>query len=158
MYIPTIKKHYEDNHRRLVKKMSFRAGAPQDGEDVVQEAYYRAIKYQRSFDGSNFDRWFNTILNNALREHKNNQKGYSTQESEENEEESVQCTFYPSKVMAEVYSMIERRPAIQAEVLMLYFHQEYTARDISKILPHSYAQIHQIIQRFRNELKDTYRE
>ena len=156
MLVPTIEKHYKENFQHLCKRMSFRAGSKENGEDVIQEAYLRALKYQRSFDGTNFNRWFNTILNNSLREYKNNEKGYSTPESEENEEESVQCAFYPSKVMAEIYGMVEGRPAPQSDILMLYFHQEYTARDISKILPYSYSQVHQTIQRFRNELKDIY--
>lgn len=158
MLIPTIEEHYKANRQRLVKRMTFRTGTKEDAEDVIQEAYYRAIKYQRSFDGSNFDRWFHTILTNCLREHKNFMKGYSVAEYEENDEEAVACPFYPSKVMAEIYEMVEKRPASQSEILMLYFHQEYSARDISKILPLSYSMIHQTIQRFRNELKEIYKE
>lgn len=156
MLIPTIEKHYQENFKKLVKRMSFRAGTVQDGEDVVQEAYTRAIKYQTSFNGTDFNRWFSTILNNALREHKNNEKGYSQIDSDETNEETVDCRFYPAKVMTEIMQMIDKRPEVQSEILKLYFQQEYTARDISLILPYSYAQIHQTIQRFRNELKEVY--
>lgn len=158
MLIPLIEEHYRANRQRLVKRLSFRAGSHEDGEDIVQEAYYRALKYQKSFDGSNFDRWFNTILVNTLREHKNAMKGYSTAEYDENEEEAAPCVLMPRRIMLEVFASIKQRPAAQQEILMLFFEQEYTAKDISKILPYSYAQVHQTIQRFRNELKEVYKE
>jgi RNA polymerase sigma factor (sigma-70 family) len=157
MYIPIIEQHFIENRRKLVKKMGFRAGTPEDAEDVVQEAYARAIKYQKSFDGTNIDRWFHTILNNVLKEFKNTQKGYSTVEYEEEEDQAVEY-IYPTRVMAEIYEMIDKRPVVQKEILTLFFTQEYSAKDISNILPSSYSQIHQVIQRFRNELKEIYRE
>jgi RNA polymerase sigma factor (sigma-70 family) len=158
MAIPTIEEHYVANRQKLVKRMSFRAGSPENGEDVVQEAYERALRYYRSFDGSNFDRWLSTILNNVLKEFKNNEKGYSTVEYDEEEAEGVDCTNYSGHVMAQVYQRIERQKPIPREILMLHFHQEYTATDISRITDYSYAQVHQTILRFRNELKEDYRD
>ena len=158
MAIPAIEQHYINNRQKLVKRMSFRAGSPENGEDVVQEAYERALKYHRSFDGTNLDRWISTILNNALREFKNNEKGYSNAVYDEEEGEGVSCSNYSGHVMAQVYQKIDNLKPIPREILMLYFHQEYTATDISRITEYSYAQIHQIIQRFRNELKEDYRD
>lgn len=157
MLIPTIEEHYVANRQRLVKRMSFRAGSPENGEDVIQEAYTRALKYWRSFNGDNFDNWFSTILNNTLREFKNTEKGYATAEFHEDEVEGSPCTIYPSRIMAQIYEMIDGRSEVQREVLMLFFYQEYSAMDISHITPYTYSQIHQIIQRFRNELKELYK-
>jgi RNA polymerase sigma factor (sigma-70 family) len=158
MLTPTIEKHYRENYRKTVKRMSFRSGLLEDAEDIVQEAYYRALRYQRSFNGEDFNRWFATILNNCLREHKNNEKNHVSVDIDDMDEEEVACAFYPSRIMAEILGMIEGRPPVQAEILTLYFHYEYSARDISRVLPHSYAQIHQTIQRFRNELKEIYND
>lgn len=158
MYTPTIEKHYVDNRQRLMKKMTFRAGTHEAAEDVLQEAYYRALRYQNSFDGSNFGKWFSTILNNSLREYKNVEKGYSLEEFVEEDAEGFSCRHYPDQVMREVFDLIETKSEVQKEVLGLFFRQEYSAMDISRITDYSYAQCHQIIQRFRNELKDLYRE
>ena len=156
--IPMIDEHYRANYGRLIKRFTFRAGTVWSAEDVVQEAYTKAIKYYRSFNGDNFDKWFSTILNNCLREFKNEEKGYSSVEYEDEEGEGVACSLYPARVMAEIYELIETKSLVQIEVLMLYFHQEYTAKDISLLTTHTYSQTHQIIQRFRNELKDLYGE
>lgn len=156
--IPLIEKSFRENYNKTLKRMSFRAGTVWAAEDVVMEAYYRALKYQRSFDGTNWDRWFSTILNNTLREHKNQEKGYTPVEFDEDEDEGTQCTNYSGHVMAQVYELIQTKSLIQIEILMLYFHQEYTARDISRVTEYKYSQIHQIIYRFKQELKDLYHE
>lgn len=151
-----IEQHYRNNHRKLLKRMMFRAGTEWDGADVVQEAYCRALKYIKSFDGSNFDRWFNTILNNTLREYKNTEKGFSTTTFEEEEMGGTACHYMSDRVIGEINDLIKTKSVVQIEVLDLYFKHGFTAKDISTVTGHSYANSHQIIQRFRNELKDLY--
>jgi len=156
MSIPAIEQHYLKNRQRLVKKMTFRAGSPQNAEDIIQESYYRALKYYNSFNGEDFNKWFSTILNNCLREFKNIEKGYSLDEFNEEDAERIHCTFYPSQIWVQVFQRIHQKSPDQREVLILFFKYEYSARDISHITDFTYAKIHQIIQRFRNELKEIY--
>ncbi len=151
-----IHKHYTECSVRLMKRLYFRAGDVWSAEDVLQESYARALKYWGSFNGDNFEKWFNTIMNNSLREFKNMEKGYSAIEYDDELGEGTACPQYHARVMAQVYELIDTKSLVQIEVLTLYFQQEYTARDISHVTEYSYSQIHQIIQRFRNELKDLY--
>lgn len=160
MDIPSITKHYVANRERLTKRISFRIGNNFHGaEDIVQTAYERAVRYHRSFSGDMFDKWFSQILNNSLREYQNQERGY-VQPNEDDEEiaESVACPHYPGHIMHEVFELIETKSENQKEVLNLFFQQEYSAIDISRITAIPYGTAHQIIQRFRNELKDLYRE
>jgi RNA polymerase sigma factor (sigma-70 family) len=151
-----IEQHYLKNHVKLVKKFSWRAGTIQGGEDVVHEAYYRAIKYWKSFSGDDFERWFGTIINNCLREYKNAEKGFSIVHEEADEEESYECTNYYKHLMRDVLKLISTKSEIQQEVLSLYFKQQYSPKSISEITNIRYKACHQIIQRFRNELKELY--
>lgn len=153
-----IEEHYQANRSKLVKRMTFRSGTEWDAEDIVQEAYARAIKYVASFDGRNFDNWFNTILNNSLREYKNSEKGFSTSSIEEEEElEGAPCNQYNKLIVEEIYEIINTKSENQIEVLTLFFQNGYTGRDIARITNHTYAATHQMIQRFRNELKELYK-
>lgn len=154
---PAIEEHYIKNRQRLLKKLTFRAGSPEAGEDVLQEAYLRAIKYWRSYNGEGIDRWFSTIVNNALREYKNAEKGHILDEFDEEEADGTACTIYSDQVVAQIYDRIYRKSPDQREVLILYFQYEYSAKDISEITDFSYAKAHQIIQRFRNELKELFK-
>lgn len=153
-----IENHYITNRQRLVKRMSFRAGTPQAAEDIVQTAYERALRYHQSCDRSRFDQWFSMLMNNALRDMKNEEKGYSNIEITEEEAESLSCPHYPERIMAEIYELLDTKSEIQIEVLSLHLKQGYRAIDIARLTDHSYSKCHHIIERFRNELKDLYSE
>jgi RNA polymerase sigma factor (sigma-70 family) len=153
-----LEKFYVENRKKLVKRFLFRAGSEAGAEDVVQEAFSRALKYVNSFSGEDIDRWMSTILNNSLRAYKNEEKGYTPIDYEAEEENPTPEINYPRHVMREVYQLIQTKSLVQIEVLTLYFKQEYSAKDISNLTNYSYKMCHQIIQRFRNELKDLYGE
>lgn len=61
-----VDQHYRKYHDRLVRSL-WRVVGPDNAEDVVQEAYARALKYWSSFDAdvSTFATWFSTILKNT---------------------------------------------------------------------------------------------
>lgn len=137
--------------------MTFRSGTEWDAEDIVQEAFYLALKYHRTYDGVHFDQWFSTILNNALRKHKNIEKGHPNVTFEEEESEGTPCPQYPNHIMAEVERRISRRlPLEQREALHYHFVLHYSPREISEITSYSYAGALKLIERFRNELKEAY--
>lgn len=151
-----IEQHYRENFNKLVKRMAFRVGEEWGSQDVVHEAYARALRYIDSFDGRDFNRWFTTILNNCLREHKNNEKGLTHQSFDEDDVDGTPCTHYPDRVIQEISDLIDTKSVAQIEVLSLHFKQGYSARDISKITEHQYNAVFKMIMRFRNELRDLY--
>lgn len=158
MSVFDIETYFRENRQKQVKKMTFRAGSPEAAEDIVQEAYCRAIRYGDSFTGDNFNGWFSTILNNCLREFKSAEKGHIAEEFDEEQADGVSNGNYPRKVMNEVKELISEKNSLHQEVLTLFFEHEYTAKNISEVLDVRYSKCHQIIQRFRNELKERYRE
>ena len=158
MILRIIEEHYIANHQRLIKKMSFRAGTQWAGEDVVHTAYERAIRYRRDFTKEEFAKWFSMILNNALRDFQAEEQGYTPIDLDYEEEAETAFSNYPENIMKEIYELIDTKSVDQMEVLNLFFKHGYSARDIPAITYHSYAKCHQIIQRFRNELKELYRE
>ncbi len=150
-----IETHYRDNRFKLVKRMSFRAG--DYAEDVVQEAYARAIKYFSSYKPEySLDAWFSRILNNALKEHKNSEKGFAAMSFEEEEQDGIPCNRFAEKVVKEIYELIDTKSVVSMEVLTYHFRFGYSGKEISEISDHSYSNCHQIINRFKQELKDLY--
>lgn len=153
-----IEAHYVANYRRLMKIMTFRAGTEWDAQDVIQEAYARALKYYRGFTGKpdEFNRWFSTIINNTLKEYKNIEKGTAAESFEEEDAVGIPCSYITDRIMGEVYELIDTKSTVQIEVLTLHIKQGYSAKDISYITDVSYAAARQIVLRFRNELKELY--
>jgi RNA polymerase sigma factor (sigma-70 family) len=151
-----VEQHYIENQRKLLKRLQFRAGTEWDAQDVLHDAYERALKYIHSFKGDNIGPWFNTIMNNALREHKNASKGFATSSFDEEDEEGVPCNHYSERVVKEINDLIDTKSVVQMEVLKLHFQQDYSARDIARISEHSYNNCQKIIVRFKQELKELY--
>lgn len=159
MQVPDIETHYKNNFNKLVKKMSFRAGSVAAGEDIVQTAYERALRYRKSCDPNRFPNWFSMLLNNAFRDFKKEENGYSpAQDDDEEKSSDLSCPHFPNYLMQEIHELIQTKSEAQIEVLDMYFKYEYSAKDIAAITEYSYARAHQIIQRFRNELKELYGE
>lgn len=153
-----IEKHFQESRLKVLKKLAYQVGTPEGAEDVLQEAYYRALKYFSSYDGRNFDFWFNRIVRSCMIDYKNQEAGHFADEFEEESAEGTPCPTYPDHVMREVFELIDTKSEVQIEVLTLYFRCEYSATDISKITEHSYAQCHKIISRFREELRQLFKD
>lgn len=152
-----IEAHYKENYQRLMKRLTFRCGTQWDAEDVLQEAYARCLKYFKPEYVKNFNNWFTSVLNNTIRDHKAADRGSLVVSFEEEEVEGLPCTQYPDRVSIEIAALINSKPKQQAEVLNLYFQQGYTAKDIGQVVENiSYAAAHQMITRFKKELKELY--
>lgn len=158
MVVSPLEKHYTEHRGRLVKTYSFRLGSEQDAEDVVQEAYYRVLKYLNSFDGTSFDKWFSRIIKNCFLERKKELNGNFLEPLGDEEGEGEDGEEYSKHVMRNIYALIRSKNVVQKEVLWLHFNLQYTAKDISRVTDVSYANCHQIIGRFRREIKETLLE
>lgn len=156
MHVSEIEEHYRLNFNKFVKKMRFRAGTQEAGEDIVQTAYERALLYAKNCEPNRFGQWFSRILNNSFIDHMNAERGYAPVDAEA-EEEMIDCNSYPSHIVREIYELISTKSEAQIEVLTLHLKHGYSATDIHRQTDYSYAKCHQIIQRFRNELIELYK-
>ena len=158
MSVDIIEQHWRDNYQKLSKRLAWRTGSPASGEDVLQEAYYRALRYIDSYNPEgDFNKWFGTILRNCISEHHNSEKGYSAIIKDE-DDEGYECPAYDKHIMRDVYALLETKSPIQKEVISLYLKQEYTAKSISEITDYSYSRCYKIVHRFRAELKELYQD
>lgn len=147
-----LTEHYLKNHKKLIKRLSFTLGTIWDGEDCVHEAYANALQYKKSFkEDGDFSKWFNAILNNCIAKHRN--KDRTTYPPEDPEETLLEL---PSGLLEDVKALIDREPEGSKEVLRLHFLLDYTAMDVSKVTPHTYANAAKVIQRFRNKVRQIY--
>lgn len=152
--------HYKKNFSTLVQKLTRKAGTEWDSQDAVHDAYERGIKYYASYDPEKavFNVWFGRLLVNAVKDHVKKNKGHTDLEFDEELAEGTPCTHYTEKVEKEIRAKIaERKPHI-AEILNLYFHCGYSAKDISRIVDSSHVAINQTINRFREELRKEYKD
>lgn len=154
-----VEEHYTLNFNRLVVRLQFSAGSIHAAEDVLHDAYERALKYASSFSGDKFDGWFHTIIRNALRDYKRAEKGISDAvEVDEYDFVGAHCEGYSNKIWEELEDLIGRKSEAHAEVLRLYFYQGYSYKDISNVTDNTYFNAYRIVERFKEELVKRYKE
>jgi RNA polymerase sigma factor (sigma-70 family) len=154
-----IEKHYKHNYKSLVKRVKFRAGSQEDAEDVMQEAYCRALKYADTFEmGTEYHKWFSRIISNVIKDHIAEKYGHSNNHEEMDEEhhesilvEEVDNDF--SKILTDAIDKVENEE--HKEVLSLYFTWGFSLREINQIVDFNYKNIETIIMRFKKDFKGT---
>lgn len=156
-----IANHFEKNFDTLVKKVSGRAGGAYNAEDVVQEAYARALKYSDAFNEkyASFDTWFATILNNSLKDFKKDERHSGTfVELEEHHIFSDEDENYILALAERLSEEVEDQKGDVGQVLNMYFLLGYTRRDIRKVTELGRPLVDFYIKRFRDQMKEKYPE
>lgn len=157
-----IETYYTDNYNTFCKRFVGRAGSYENAEDIIQEAFARALKYSDSFDSSKreFGSWFNTICTNALRDFKNTEKMQGMSISfDETGPELLPEPFNTEKLVVkkEIHKRIMQKEESTRTVLDLYLYKGYMPSDIVAVTEHPRGTILSIIARFTREMKDWYK-
>jgi RNA polymerase sigma factor (sigma-70 family) len=154
-----IEDHYIKNHKRLVTLMSNRAGGRPNAEDIVQEAFTRAITFHKSFDPNQQEigAWFNTILNNALRTSKRTEKlmGMSVEYTDDMDEE-VEFSDWEENMIAKIKKDLAKETEIRRQVLQLYLFSQYKPREITQVLDVSNGYVRTLVKEFKKKMKLKY--
>lgn len=156
-----VEEFYIKHYRELCKRVSNRAGGAYYAEDVVQEAFVRALTYWDSYnpERSSIGAWFNTILNNALKDFMQDQRmeGMST-EFEEEVHEPQPMSQTSAHMLRKVESLINKKRDGTRDVLDLYFLHNYKPREICKVLDVNAKAVNMCVLRFKQEVKERYGE
>jgi len=154
-----IEDHYKKHFQKLCKKYSFMTGSPENGEDVVQEAYARALKYLISFNrGGDFQHWFSRIIRNTFLNFKIEQKRGVCEEFDEELVEGTLDSGYYKIFAEEIFDGIEDYPEHIKEVSRLYFKHGFSSRDIHKITGLKKRSIEQLLYRFKIMIREIHGE
>lgn len=151
-----IEQHYLENRPRVLKWLRAKCGDEASAEDVLQESYYRALRYRESCRPEEIGQWISRIQLRCLIDHLNEANGRQHDALDEDNGGIVDCPQFTEQVKREISAIISRKPKAQQEILSMYVDMEYSATDISKITEYSYAQCHKTIQRFREEMRELY--
>lgn len=154
----TINGHYVRNYKRLVKTATWRAPNKSSalGEEIVQEAYARAIKYYKAFnpDVNVFDAWFSRIFRGCIADCIRSEAGHSLP-SLDNEDTDLEPFFLdedvdiPLDIVKKVKAGINQQRPEVAEVLTMFFLLGMRHTDIAECTNISNDYSKKIIQRFR---------
>lgn len=149
-----IGQHYLKNYSKLLKRTINRVpnNSKALAEEVVQEAYARALKYFRTFNPktNDFDVWLQSILRNATNDCRTIEQEHGcTVELHDNIEELVP----PRRID---YVVVEKHinDAVlkDRQTLTMFFIHGYKSADISEFLSINHNTVRQIILRFKQKV------
>jgi RNA polymerase sigma factor (sigma-70 family) len=153
-----IRDLYENIYDQSLHRVKNRVGGLINAEDVVQEAFTRALTYANSFNEriASVGGWFNTILNNAAKDFKREERLSGMSTTDEELGEPADTTAYNNEMVEKVLEGMDESP--YREILRLYFLLGYTPADIAKVTDQRPQSISNAVQRFKNEMRERYPE
>ena len=146
-----IEDHYRKNFDRLVKVLGFRAGGRHNAEDIVQEAYTRALTYWNAFDmKEEFGSWFKSIQTNAMKDFYQEEikRGIVSDTMEGLGTQPVALKQLEADEL--VKKINDTKPNVK-KILTLHFIQGYRPKEISEMVPEKHRGVEEAIRRFRKE-------
>lgn len=149
---------YTKEWDRFVKRISYRVGGMANAEDVVQTAFLRAMEYAKSYeDGKDVDKWFNTILNNATRDFKRQERlgGMTTEEAGPEMETGLVQEELLLQVDREIQNV---KKEAERYVLRGYLIYGWKPREIAFYSELKPNHIRVIVHRFKQHLKEKFGE
>lgn len=156
-----ITEKYDKDFDMLVKIYNNRAGGVHNAEDVVQDAFERAIRYRGSFSPhvQEFGAWFNTIANNSLKSFKRKEKllGMAV-DLDEDEELGESMLEWEDQMLDMVKWELNKKPDNTRQALYLYFFKQYKPREIEQVIDMSNGYIRLAIFEFKKLLTEKYGE
>ena len=151
-----LEQFYIENRALLLKRLYHRAGSAENAEDILQESFSRALKYGNSFNPNTQElgAWFNTIMNNALKSFKRDERSMGTYvEYEEELSESYEMSQTDGDLVERIKGEIELEPNPAKDILYLYFVKEYRPREIREVLDIPYKTMENVLTRFKSEMR-----
>jgi RNA polymerase sigma factor (sigma-70 family) len=152
-----IEDHYRANFKPLCMRYRGPGGSRANGEDIVQEAYTRAMTYWESFNvEADFKKWFNRILLNCLKDKVKEERSHGFVDQEEMVAD-VQHKAFHRLVIDDVKKIIYNQPANIRYILTLYFFGQYPTQEIAQLVPESHSNIRRQILLFRKKLRRQFK-
>ena len=153
---------YRTNRQKLINQFKGRTGSYHNAEDVVQEAFLRAVQYWDTYhEGEDIASWFSGIIKNTARTFNKNER-VRGMVVEENEENFRSFTPTPEFLMMvdEIRQDIRHgnRSLKKKNILYMYLIQQFSPRKISDLTDESPGNIRVIVSRYKTELKERYGE
>lgn len=152
-----IETHYRKNCGSLVPRYTKFLNSTERAEDVVQEAYTRALTYWHDcpIDQEELGKWLNIIMGNCLKDNHRDHimQGGTMRKDEQAPEEVVEAAAIPAIIYREVVKRIDAKPDNQAQVLRLFLLQQYKPTEIEQLVPESAVTIRKMVSRFRKDIK-----
>lgn len=153
-----VNNYYKENYDLLVKRVKNRAGSVENAEDVVQEAFTRALKYYKSCS-IDFDRWFKVILSNTLKDYQKDSRMAGLTKNIDDVVGELE-PIIPDHVKDIFRGHMDRlsllKPSFNKEIIRLNVLFGYGPNEIAELLGLAKSTVKNSLSQFTKEVKEIY--
>jgi len=154
---------FERHHARIYNFCHRMTGSQATSEDLVQEAFMRALKYRKTFRGdSDFLPWLYRLARNVCNDYFHQDQRFPTTTAELPEQISADPSAVDYVEGQEKICLLRqallRLPVERREILILSRFEYRSYEEISQLLGCSVGAVKVRVHRAMNQLRDTYRE
>jgi RNA polymerase sigma factor (sigma-70 family) len=153
---------FERHHARIYNFCHRMTGNQAASEDLVQEAFMRALKYRQSFRGdSDFVPWLYRLARNVCNDYFNKNRRFPVTGEDLPEEASTDPSALDSVEQREQICLLRqallRLPVERREVLILSRFEFRNYEEIAQLMGCSVGAVKVRVHRAMNQLRETYR-
>lgn len=142
-------RHYADTVYRLAFA---RSGSRYDAEEIFQEVFLRYVKKKPVFGEEEHRKaWFLRVTINCCKKLQNSAWRRRTQELDEN-------IVFETQEEINLYRELQRLPAKYREVIHLFYYEDMTLEEISRMLKRKNSTVRTQLTRARAMLREFMRE
>jgi RNA polymerase sigma-70 factor (ECF subfamily) len=154
---------FERHHTRIYNFCHRMTGSQAASEDLVQEAFMRALKYRQSFRGdADFLPWLYRLARNVCNDYFQKNKRFPVTVDELPDEVSDDPSALDNAEHREQVCLLRqallRLPVERREVLILSRFEFRNYEEIARLLGCSVGAVKVRVHRAMNQLRETYRE
>lgn len=159
-----IEREYRRSFNERVKYVMARRMSKEDAEDVVQETFYRALRYMNTYNPhlQKLPVWLDVIMNNSIKKYKHANMTGDYSFTEDMEEEVCEFEHERSLTDKENISMVleelSKLTTQQRNVLYAHHILGHTQRDCTMIFDMSLSMVRQVVHRFKVRLRKVFDE
>ena len=153
---------YMERYKDFTKIASRLIGGDMYGaEDVVQEAFLRALVYQEGYDPEvgTLAKWFNIILFRCAIEFKQDERLGGMNNQVEEKDAVITSDFgLDNKLVEELVAEVEALKGANKQICYLYFIKQYKPREITQVTGICGNSVRTAAKRFLKYIRGRYEE
>lgn len=150
-----IEKYYRENYDKLVKQAMKRVpnNSRALAEEAVQEAFYRATKYIKTYDDkkAEFSTWVSSILRNVINQMKMDEQPATFKDIDELQNELSVDDLGDKQYLPIITSLIDQESIYIRTILTMFYIHGYRDSEIAEFLGRKKTTIKQIIYVWRRK-------
>lgn len=150
-----LTKFYKDNYNQLVSNYTKRTGSVEDAEDVVQEAFTRALTYLDRYNESEpFSNWMTRVVYNTFCTWKKEKDSMGlTYSFDEEYYDPIDGNLQRKQLVEGIIRLMNGCSERDQQILNMYYCCNYKAKDVATIMSLPKHIVWGVTEDFRGRIK-----